>query len=216
MLIVSNTLTKLTSSQNQINPFVYTKGMSNHTELWCLYQNEWKKKSSKWKCMKYSERTVVYEAGIILYSILWAKPGDLVPSENTAIEEPVLVMPHQSQEFSMVVSAGQGLWEGWGWCFTGADLRSQQNHQKKKLFFSPFLFNNTERLFICWDRSQSAHLLIIFSNAASLHSYCFSKANYGSSATPKWIIVIPADCWWQLQRTRYCLQKAHVEPPLFL
>lgn len=67
--------------------------------------------------------------------------------------------------------------------------------RKIRVFFFPFLFNNTERLCICWDRSQSAHLLIIFNNAASLHSYCFSKANYGSSATPKWIIVIPAVCW---------------------
>lgn len=60
--------------------------------------------------------------------------------------------------------------------------------------FLPF-FHNMERMYICWDWSQSAHLLIMYSNTASLHHYWFSKANYGSSATQKWIIVIPTDCW---------------------
>lgn len=71
--------------------------------------------------MKFSEIIIVYKADIILYSILWAKQGDLVHTENTVSEEPVF----------FVVSAGQGLWEGWGWYFTGAYLRSQQNHHQQ-------------------------------------------------------------------------------------
>lgn len=46
----------------------------------------------------------MYEVGIILCSILRAKPGDLVPTEDSVSEEPVLLMPHQSQEFSMALS----------------------------------------------------------------------------------------------------------------
>ena len=60
--------------------------------------------------------------------------------------------------------------------------------------FLPF-FHNMERMYSSWDWSQSAHLLIMHSNRASPHYYWFSKANYGSSATPKWIIVISTDCW---------------------
>lgn len=36
--------------------------------------------------MKFSEIIIVYKADIILYSILWAKQGDLVHTENTVSE----------------------------------------------------------------------------------------------------------------------------------
>lgn len=158
--------------------------------------------SSKWKLMNYSERITVYEADLILYFILWAKQGNFVPTGNIVSEETVLLMPHQSQEFSMVLSAGQGCGKDKGLISapsrtTTTSLGKSSPWKYSEIFrnCSFLLFNNRERLCISWDRSQSAHLRIIFNNAASLHSYCFSKANYGSSATQKWIIVIPTDCW---------------------
>lgn len=88
-----------------------------------------KNMSFLWEYMKYSERIIVYEADVILYSILWAKQGDLVPTENTVSEELILLMPHESQEFPKVLAAGQAPWAAGGSCFPGADPRSQQNHQ---------------------------------------------------------------------------------------
>lgn len=77
--------------------------------------------------------------------------------ENTASEEPGLVIPHQSQEFSMVGSAGQALWEGWGWCFTGAALRSQQNHQswKEQRYLEIVLFSFSFLLFFSITQRDS-------------------------------------------------------------
>lgn len=177
--------------------------MSNHTEFWCLYQNEWKRKlclSSKWKCVKYSGRIIVYEADIILYSILWAQRWKHCQWRTWFGNSPsVPGVFHGGVSRTGTLGRVRVVFH---WSCSQIPAKPPELERAEifrncsfLLFFSPFLFNNTERLCICWDRSQSAHLLIIFNIAAPLHSYCFSRANYSSSATQKWIIVIPTDCW---------------------
>lgn len=111
---------------------------------------------------------------------------------------------------NMYISSNQdwGLDEGRGWVFqwkvvwSGVQLIQSRHHNQPweysthAFWDGSFLlcFHNMDRMHIYWDWSQSAQLLIMYCNTASLHYFWFSKANYGSQ---KWI-VIPTNCWQPL------------------